>query len=84
MADSVDENIDRVGFKRKLADNAEFTENEHKDCFMGKHFMIVEESRKDGINTIIYRFSDNYASSIYASCFNLDSADGEFAISYRQ
>ena len=45
----------------------------------GLHFMVVEESRQDGINTIIFRVSDRSDSD-----YTISNADAEFAISYRQ
>ena len=45
----------------------------------GQHFKVIERSRKDGIDTIIIRISDNYTPD-----YELEYADGEFAISYRK
>lgn len=45
----------------------------------GLHFMVVEESRQDGINTIIFRVSDRNDYD-----YTISNADAEFAISYRQ
>ena len=47
----------------------------------GEHFKVIERSRKDGIDTIIIRFSDD--DTYYSTNFNLNCADGEFAISYK-
>ena len=68
--------------------SAPITLTEEKDCLMGQHFMIVEESKQGDVSTIIYRFSDDYinpeSSNIYPSNFDLATADGEFAISYKK